>query len=174
MFYNRGISGNTIKDLDDRWQQDTLDLKPDVLSILIGVNDSHKIIDNIYSLEDWKDSYIQVLDRTKKTLPETRIVLCEPFILPYKGEEPARKTWTKELAESYQNVISKMQVIVRQLAADHKSIFIELQDAFENAYKKAPAEYWIWDGIHPMPAGHELIAREWIDGVKEELDFLSE
>ena len=138
------------------------------------MNDSHKIIDNIDSLEDWKDSYIRVLDRTTKTLPETRIVLCEPFILPYKGEEPARKTWTKELAESYQNVISKMQVIVRQLAADHKAIFIELQDAFENACRKAPAEYWIWDGIHPMPAGHELIARQWIDGVKEELDFLSE
>lgn len=170
MFYNRGISGNTIQDLNARWQQDTIDLNPDVLSILIGVNDVPKIIENEYSIKKWEETYIQVLDKTIKAQPNTQIILCEPFILP--SNDMARIDWTKEKTESYQSVISEMQKIVRQLAEAYDAILIELQQPFLDACKKAPAKYWIWDGVHPMPAGHELIARTWINEVSKKLDFI--
>lgn len=169
MFYNRGNSGNKIQDLNARWQQDTIDLNPDVLSILIGVNDVPKIIENEYSIKKWEETYIEVLDKTTKTLPNTQIILCEPFILP--SYDMARIDWTKEKTESYLRVISEMQKIVRQLAETYDAIFIELQQPFLDACKKAPAKYWIWDGIHPMPVGHELIARLWIKEVSKKLDF---
>jgi lysophospholipase L1-like esterase len=167
IFYNRGISGNKILDLNARWQQDTLDLEPDVLSILIGVNDVPRIINNKYSIKKWEETYIQVLDKTTKALPNTQIILCEPFILPSDDIG-----WTKEKTESYQIVISEMQKIVKELADVYDAIFVELQQPFNDACKKAPAKYWIWDGIHPMPAGHELIARSWIKDVSKKLDFI--
>ncbi|MCF7566846.1 SGNH/GDSL hydrolase family protein [Sabulilitoribacter arenilitoris] len=170
MFYNRGISGNKITDLNARWQQDTIDLNPDVLSILIGVNDVPKIIENEYSIKKWEETYIQVLDKTIKALPNTQIILCEPFILP--SNNMVRIDWTKEKTESYQSVISEMQKIVRQLADAYKATLIELQQPFLDACKKAPAKYWIWDGVHPMPAGHELIARTWINEVSKKLNFI--
>ena len=170
MFYNRGISGNTIKDLNPRWQQDAIDLNPDILSILIGVNDMPRIIENEYSIEKWEETYIQVLDKTKKALPNTQIILCEPFILP--SDDMARINWIKEKTTAYQKVIAKMQKIVAQLAKAYDAVFVELQKPFLDACKKAPAKYWIWDGIHPMPAGHELIARLWIKEVSKKLDFI--
>lgn len=164
MFYNRGVSGNKIKDLDDRWQKDTLDLKPDVLSILIGVNDVSKILKKEYTIEKWKENYIRVLERTKEALPNTMLILCEPFLLPLD--------WSEEKTNSWMTVMKEMQIIVRQLAKDHNTIFVELQEPFKNTHKKAPAKYWVWDGIHPMPAGHELIARLWIKEVRKKLDFI--
>ena len=65
-----------------------------------------------------------------------------------------------------------MQVIVRQLAKNYNTIHVELQDQFNLSLKKAPAKYWVWDGVHPMPAGHELIARIWIKEVSKKLDFI--
>lgn len=170
MFFNRGVSGDTLEDLDARWQHDTLDLKPDILSILIGVNDVKRIIANEYSIENWKETYIKVLGRTKENLPNTQIVLCEPFILP--SNDIIRIDWTKEKTESYQSVISEMQEIVKELAEAYDAVFVELQQPFLDACKNAPATYWIWDGVHPMPAGHELIARLWIKEVSKKLDFI--
>lgn len=170
MFFNRGVSGNKVEDLAARWQQDSLDLKPDILSVLIGVNDVERIIANEYSIKKWKETYIKLLDRTKENLPDTQIILCEPFILP--SNDMARIDWTKEKAESYQNVISEMQEIVKELAKAYDAVYVELQKAFNKACEKAPAIYWIWDGIHPMPAGHELIARLWIKELSKKLDFI--
>ncbi|MDB5121636.1 MAG: Lipolytic protein family [Sphingobacteriales bacterium] len=166
MFYNRGISGNRVKDLDTRWQRDTLDLKPDVLSILIGVNDIIAIIKDREpeSIEKFEETYRRILTRTKEALPNIQLVLCEPFILPLG--------WVDDKPEMWQSEISKRQKLVRTLAKDYNAIFIELQKPFNKACKKAPAKYWIWDGIHPMPAGHELIAREWIKEVKKTFRFI--
>ncbi|MCG6186252.1 SGNH/GDSL hydrolase family protein [Maribellus maritimus] len=166
MFYNRGVSGDKIKNLDDRWKEDTLDLHPDVLSILIGVNDVSQIIKNENSIENWKKTYINVLEKTKDALPDTQIALCEPFVLPYN--------WDEEKTELFHEVISKMQKIVKQLAEKYNAVFIELQQPFKDACKKVPASYWVWDGIHPMPAGHELIARLWIKAMKKRLNFIEE
>lgn len=163
MFYNRGVSGDKIKDLDARWEQDTLALKPDVISILIGVNDVESIIAKENTIENWRKTYENVLNRTKHSLPKTQIILCEPFVLP--------DNWTSEKTRAFEIVISEMQRVIRELAVKYDTMFVELQQHFNSAYKNSSKKYWVWDGIHPMPAGHELMARLWIGQVQKKIDF---
>lgn len=165
-FFNRGISGNKITDLAARWQKDTIELKPDLLSILIGINDTSAFINGNkeFTAEQYETGYRLLLKQTKEQLPNVQFVLCEPFILPV-GK-------VKDKWEEYSVEVEKRQKIVRQLSDEHKAIFVAFQDAFNKALSKAPADYWIWDGIHPMPAGHELMAREWMHAVSKKLKFI--
>lgn len=160
MFYNRGISGNTIDDLKDRWGEDAIDLNPDVLSILIGINDVYGIVKGYLeqSIAEFEKSYRAVLDKTKSELPSTTILLLEPFILPGGRVEENTEVWKKET--------QLRQKVVRKLSDEYQTLLVPLQEPFTKACEKAPAKHWIWDGIHPMPAGHELIAREWIKVVQ--------
>jgi lysophospholipase L1-like esterase len=82
--------------------------------------------------------------------------------------------WVSEKTEIWQREILIRQKIVRRLAETYHTVCVELQEAFNNACQRAPASYWIWDGVHPMPAGHELIARLWIKKVRKELTFLKD
>lgn len=159
MFYNRGISGNKVKDLDARWQTDTIDLQPNVISILVGVNDVLAIVNDTSpdTIGQFEEKYTSIILKTKTALPNARLVLCEPFILKLGHVDTNTETWQKE--------IKLRQGSVRKLAKLHNAIFVGFQDLFDEACKKAPSDYWIWDGIHPMPAGHELMARHWIKEV---------
>lgn len=152
-FFNRGISGNKVTDLAARWQKDTLDIKPDVLSILIGINDTSAFINgnSDFTTAHYDSGYRSLLDQTKQALPEVQLVLCEPFILPV-GK--VNDKWN-----AYSSELEKRQQIVKKLSEEYNAVFVGFQDAFNKALAKAPADYWVWDGIHPMPAGHELMAR---------------
>lgn len=165
-FFNRGVSGNKIRDLADRWQKDTLDIKPDVLSILIGINDASAFIkgDKDFTTENFETDFRSLLQQTKERLPNVQLILCEPFILPVGS--------VKDKWNEYSDEIKKRQQSVLKLSQEFKAVFIPFQTAFNKALSKAPAEYWIWDGIHPMPAGHELMAREWLHHVSKKLKFL--
>lgn len=165
-FFNRGISGNKVADLAARWQKDTLDLKPDLLSILIGVNDTSAFIngDRDFSAAEYEKGYRGLLQQTKEKLPMIQLVLCEPFILNVGR--------VKDKWKEYSDEIAQRQEIVKRLSAEHNAIFVEFQAAFNKALSRAPAEYWIWDGIHPMPAGHELMAIEWLQQVRKKLKFI--
>lgn len=165
-FFNRGISGNKVADLAARWQTDTIDIRPDLLSILVGINDVDAFMggDKNFTAEKFAEEYSQLLQQTKQQLPNTQLVICEPFILPVGR--------IKERWEEYENEMAKRQKIVKQLSIEFNAIFIEFQNTFNKAIAKAPADYWIWDGIHPMPAGHELMAREWIQQVSKKLSFI--
>ncbi len=165
-FFNRGISGNKVTDLADRWQKDTLDIKPDVLSILVGINDISAFIQGNadFTAEQYESNYRRLLDQTKAALPDIQLVLCQPFILQV-GHTVER--WDEYLAE-----VQKRQQIVRKLSEEYHTIFIAFQNAFNKALSKAPADYWIWDGIHPMPAGHELMAEEWMHQVGKKIKFV--
>ncbi|MDP3433814.1 MAG: SGNH/GDSL hydrolase family protein, partial [Bacteroidota bacterium] len=90
-------------------------------------------------------------------------VLCEPFIL--KGGR-VTENW-----EAYHSDILKRQAIVRKVAAKHNAVFVGFQEVFDKACDKAPADYWIWDGVHPTVAGHELMAREWLKQVGKRIAF---
>ena len=151
-FVNRGISGNTVLDLQGRWQKDTLALKPDVLSILIGVNDAGKKV----PLEQYEQVYDQLLTETKAALPAVKFVLGEPFYLP-KGGHRADDARDQD--------IQKRQTIVAGLAAKHGAALVKFQQVFDDACKRAPAEYWIWDSVHPTYSGHQLMADEWLKAV---------
>jgi lysophospholipase L1-like esterase len=162
-FFNRGISGNKITDLAERWQTDTLDLKPDLLSILIGINDTSAWIngDNTFAVENYEARYHSLLQQTRQALPKIQFVICEPFILPVGN---VKNRW-----EEYQSGVQQRQAAAKRLALEFNAVYVEFQDAFNRALKKAPADYWIWDGIHPTPAGHEMMAREWIQQVNRKL-----
>ena len=165
-FFNRGVSGNKVSDLAARWQADTLDLSPNLLSLLVGINDVSEFLkgDQGYAAEKYEAGYRALLEETRSHLPATVFVLCEPFVLPVGR--------VKEKWESYQAEVNKRRELVQKLAADYQAVYVPLQAAFDQALRKAPAEYWIWDGVHPMPAGHELIAREWIRHVRKKLKFV--
>ncbi len=160
-FYNRGISGNTVPDLAERWQKDTLDIKPDLLSILIGVNDVNAEINGRagFSSREYAESYRKLLDQTRQKLPDLKLVIGEPFLLPVGRVKSKWEEWSEK--------VRHRQETARELAKEFAAAFIPYQSAFNDALKRASAEYWIWDGIHPMPAGHELMSREWIKAVKE-------
>lgn len=148
-FMNRGISGNTVLDLEKRWQKDTLDLKPDVLSVLIGVNDQGRGI----PLDQYEQVYDKLLTEAKAANPALKLVLCEPFTVNH-------------LATTAQNGspnagIVKRQEIVAKLAAKHGAALVHFQKAFDEATKRAPAVHWIWDDIHPTYSGHQIMADEW-------------
>lgn len=158
-FFNRGISGNTVPDLLTRWQADTVDLSPDILSIIVGVNDTSAEIDGKagFSTSSYAADYRKLLSETKNKLPQTRLVIGEPFILPVGKIKTNWNKWNKK--------ISERQEQAKSLAKEFDAIFIPFQAYFNAAAQKAPAEYWIWDGVHPMPAGHELMARKWMEAV---------
>lgn len=150
VFMNRGISGNRVSDLANRWQTDTLDLKPDVLSILIGIND----LDSGVTAEQFEQQYDQLLANTLRALPHVKLVLCEPFGLPVAGKKQA---WEKFRAD-----LEIRQAIVARLGARYHAPVVHFQKVFDDAIKRAPADHWIWDGIHPTYSGHQLMADEWI------------
>lgn len=166
MFYNRGISGDRVANLESRWQVDAINLKPDIISILVGINDVWATIynQNPESMSIFEASYKRLLDKTKEALPGSKIILCEPFILPV-GMVAERKA-------SFESEVAKRQEVIYKLARGYQATLVELQKPFNDACKKAPPNYWIWDGIHPMPAGHELIARLWINKAKALMPFI--
>jgi lysophospholipase L1-like esterase len=147
-FLNRGISGNTVLELEKRWQKDTLDLKPDVLSILIGVNDEGRGV----PLDQYEEVYEKLITQAKAANPKIKLVLCAPFVKP-----------TGKISEG----IRKRQEVVAKLAQKHGAALVQFQPVFDEAAKRAPADYWIWDNVHPTYRGHQLMADEWERVVRE-------
>jgi lysophospholipase L1-like esterase len=154
-FLNRGVSGNTAGDLARRWQSDTLDLKPDLLSILVGVNDQGHGV----PLDQFEQTYDKLLADARAANPNIRLVLCAPFTLPTGKKKEDYETWSAG--------IKQRQEIVARLARKYHAALVRFQPAFEAACKKAPAEHWIWDGVHPTYSGHQLMADEWVQTVRE-------
>jgi lysophospholipase L1-like esterase len=147
-FMNRGVSGNTVLDLEKRWQKETLELKPDVLSILIGVNDNGKGV----PLDQYELVYDKLITEAKTANPKLKLVLGEPFVKP-----------TGKVNDG----IRKRQEIVARLAKKHGAALVRYQRVFDEAVKRAPADYWVWDNVHPTYRGHQLMADEWERVVRE-------
>ena len=152
--YNKGISGNKVYQLADRWQTDCLDFKPAVLSILIGVNDYwHKHNGNYDgTVEIYERDLRTLLKRTRETLPDTKIVICEPFAV--LGCKAVDGTWFPEF--------DQYRVAARKLASEFNTIFIPYHDIFAKASKVAPPTYWTADGVHPTIAGAKLMSEAWM------------
>ncbi|MFZ9936662.1 MAG: SGNH/GDSL hydrolase family protein [Luteolibacter sp.] len=148
--HNRGISGNKIPDLAARWDQDVIALKPDVLSIMIGVNDLWHTFafGNKYkaTIDDYETGYRALIERTLKKLPGVRIVICEPFTTRTSDE-------FKPLAQ--------FRAVSKKLAEEKQLTFVPFQSMFDEAVKSAPAEFWLTDGIHPSTSGHAIMADFW-------------
>ncbi|MCJ7543359.1 MAG: SGNH/GDSL hydrolase family protein [Phycisphaerae bacterium] len=154
-FTNRGFSSNRVYDLEKRLQDDVIDLKPTVVSILVGINDTwHQYSRNLPSpLEDFRAAYRRICTRIRDELG-ARLVICEPFLLHFPED---RAAWREDLD-------GRLQAI-RQIGAECASVYIPLDGLFAAAGRKAPAAYWVGDGVHPTPAGHGLIADAWLQAV---------
>lgn len=153
-FFNRGVSGNTVLDLEKRWQKDTLDLKPDVLSILIGVNDKGRGV----PFEQYEQVYDKLLTDAKAANPQLKLVLCEPFVVDHKATTPQRGSPNADIV--------KRQEIVARLAQKHGAVLVHFQAALDRATERAPALHWIWDSVHPTYSGHQILADEWERAVR--------
>jgi len=156
--YNRGMSGHKVADLRGRWQKDAVEMKPDLLSILIGVNDVGRNLNGV-DADKWEADYRFILDASRKANPRLRLVLLDPFVLASgRLENPsAFKQWRDQ--------IEGLIPIVKQLAVDYEAVHVKTQDVFDAAADAVSPEHWIWDGVHPLPQGHELIARAWLEEV---------
>jgi len=161
IFYNRGISGNRITDLYARIKNDLINLEPDYLSILIGVNDVwHEFgMKNGVSVEKYFKIYSMLIEEIKEALPDIKIMILEPFVL--KGSK------TEEHFDEFRAEVQKRAAKAKEIAEIYNLSFIALQDKFDEAAKMAPVEYWLSDGVHPTTMGHELIKRSWIEEFKK-------
>jgi len=164
-FINRGISGNSVIDLAARWQRDTLDLKPNFLSILVGVNDTLFRDPKNESIEQFEQVYDKLLADTLAALPNIRIVLCQPFLLPAGNPHGWPNLKDKTIFAAKMIELKKHQEVVTKLAHKYNLPQVPMQTAFDDACRKAPAEHWSWDGVHPTYAGHGLMAVEWLKTV---------
>jgi lysophospholipase L1-like esterase len=156
--YNKGISGNKVFQLAERWDKDCLDLKPDILSILIGVNDIWHKLNGQYNgtVEIYRKDYIALLERTKKALPNIKLIICEPFAV--SGVKAVDEKWYPEFYD--------YQKAAREIAEQFGAVFIPFQKIYDEAQKKAPGVYWTGDGVHPSLAGAQLMAQAWLALVK--------
>jgi lysophospholipase L1-like esterase len=166
-FHNRGMSGHRVADLEKRWKTDTLDLKPDVLSILVGVNDTGATIENrpdAYGAAVFEKKYRGLLRQCKDANSHIIFVLGLPFAYPVGSIKEKWSLWNKEIALRIK--------AVRVLAKEFDAVLVDYPEMFAKASESVPIEHWTWDGIHPSVYGHELMAREWIKQTSSRLDFL--
>lgn len=160
-FINRGVSGNKILDLKKRWQKDALDLRPDVMTLLIGVNDTLAAMQGSPSLtdEEFSLAYQTILDEAQKTFPDINLILIEPFLLEV-GE--VQKSWCEHLRPR--------QLMIQEVAKKKMCQFIPAQELFNKAALIREPAFWSYDGIHPTHAGFQLLANTWIN-IFESMDF---
>lgn len=152
-FYNRGISGNKVYQLAERWQEDCLDLEPDVLSILIGVNDFWHTLDGGYNgtPEKYEKDFRALLQRTKKAVPDTILMIGEPFVV--REGSAITDDWFPDFTD--------YQEAAKQIARDFEAAFIPYQSVFDEAGNIVSPTYWAADGVHPTLAGSHLMATAW-------------
>ena len=157
--HNRGCSGNTVRHLAERWETDCLALEPDVLSVLIGVNDTWRRFGERHHdhvpLDEYETTYRDLLHKTRDARPGVKFVLCEPFVLV-----------TGVVTEEWLEEVGQRQAVVRKLAGEFDALVVGFQAMFDAAAKDAEPSYWLYDGVHPSIAGHVRMSDAWLDAVR--------
>jgi lysophospholipase L1-like esterase len=162
-FINRGISGNRIVDVYARIKCDIINLEPDYMSLLIGINDVwHELggQHNGVSAEKFETIYNMMIDEILEALPNIRIMILEPFVL--EGTATTSTELEPDRFSYFKTETAKRQAAAKRIAEKYNLPFIPLQNIFDQACTKAPASYWLRDGVHPTDMGHWLIKNEWI------------
>lgn len=151
-FLNRGVSGDRTVNLRERWQKDCIDLRPDWVSILIGVNDTWRRYseNNPTSTDEYEELYRGLLSSVKEKLG-AGIILIEPFLLP---NHPEYQRWREDLDPKIQ--------VVRKLSREFQTIYVPTDGLFAQACANTDPDYWSHDGVHASPAGHALISEAWM------------
>ena len=150
---NKGISGNRVKDLKARWDADCIALKPDILSILIGINDTWRRYDSSdpTSTASFEATYRDILTEVREKLPDCRIILLEPFLIPV---DPQKELWREDLDPKIQ--------AVRRLSREFQTEFIPLDGLYQELCATRDPALFSADGVHPSDAGHAFLAEQWL------------
>lgn len=175
-FINRGVSGDTVETIRKRWQQDTLDEKPDMMSLLLGINGNGSF-DGTYPegteahLQNFDRGYRQLLETARAGNPGLKLIIIEPFALPV-GQ-------VKTHYEAFRPVFLRKQQLIRQIAEDFGAVFVPVQERLEQLAAESapsltmfgwatdPCAYWLWDGIHPTEPTHTFLAELWLEATKD-------
>ena len=162
-FFNRGISGNRIVDVYARIKYDIINLKPDYLSILIGVNDVWHELEhqNGISAEKFEKLYSMLIEEIKEELPDIKIYILEPFLT---HGEAVDERW-----DIFRSEVEKRAAVSKLIAEKYNLTFVPLQDKFDKACENVPCTYWTKEGVHPTAMGHGLIAEELIKAVEKDI-----
>lgn len=161
-FYNRGISGNRSVDMYARIKADVINLRPNYMSILIGVNDVwHEFSrQNGVDAEKFEKIYCLFIEEIKEALPDIQILLLEPFCL--RGSATDNTDDCPEKWERFSAEVKKRAEKTKKVAQKYNLPFVPLQKQFEEVAQETGSSYWLWDGVHPTAMGHELIKRHWL------------
>lgn len=168
-FYNRGISGNRVVDVYARMKRDIINLKPDYMSILIGVNDvwhDFAASPNGVDVEKYEMVYDLLIGELREKLPDMKIMIMEPYVL--YGIATADNEDFPDKWKGFSTEVPKRAAAARRIAEKYSLKFVPLQSVLDEASKKVDRDdYWTRDGVHPTPYGHELIKREWLKAFNE-------
>ena len=158
--YNRGISGNRVVDVYARIKKDIINLCPDCLSILIGINDVwHEVGEqNGVDAEKYGRIYQMLVQEIREALPDVKIMILEPFVL--------KASATQEAWDLFRTETAKRAEHARHVAEENNLLFLPLQERFDQAARTAPEDFWLRDGVHPTPAGHAIIKDAWMEGFR--------
>jgi lysophospholipase L1-like esterase len=154
---NKGDSGNTVRSLAGRWQDDVMDLKPDWLSIMIGINDvwrqfdSPKMPEDHVNLEEYERTLEELITQT---LPGLKgLILVTPYFI-----EP-------NLSDAMRARMDAYGAVVRALAAKHGAILVDTQAGFDRMLEHMHPMALAWDRVHPNTSGHALIAKCFLEAI---------
>ncbi len=162
--YNRGISGDRIVDLYARIKRDVWNVQPNILSILIGVNDVwHDLGENPNGVDivRYEKVYRMIIEETKERLADVKFILCEPFVLKGAATEEHYADFLK---------VKDYAKVVKRLAEEYSLYFLPLQKILDEAAEKFGADKFLYDGVHPSLAGAGLIADAWLNLFRNEID----
>lgn len=156
--YNRGISGHKVFQLADRWNEDCLQLQPDVLSLMIGVNDFWHTLTHNYkgTIDVYKNDLIALLDKTMQSNPDLKIIIGEPFAV--KGGSA--------VSDFFDGKFDEYRYASKEVAEKFGAAFLPYHHVFEEAATIGGPAHWCPDGVHPSLAGCALMADVWMEAFK--------
>lgn len=155
-FINKGCGGHQTKDLLARWQEDAVDLQPDVISILVGVNDTwHHTEKQDWIPNDVFEANYRALLEDIKNKTNAKIIMIEQYVLDFPD------------MQIFHNDIDEKIRIVRRLAAEYADRYIPLDGLFASACVAEPPCHWTEEGVHPTDEGHKLIADYYFDALSD-------
>ena len=159
-FFNRAVGGNRIVDLYARMKADIINLKPDYMSVLIGVNDVwHELSDSDgVSAEKYEKIYSMLIEEILEELPNVKIFILEPFLCHGTATDPEWDTFMGE--------VRKRAAAAKRISEKYGLAFVPFQDRFEAAQKETDFTYWTLEGVHPTAMGHGIIARALLEVIE--------
>ena len=166
-FYNRGISGNRVVDVYARIKKDIINLAPDYMSILIGVNDVWHEVDkqNGVDADKYEKIYCMLIEEVQAALPNVKIMIIEPFCL--RGTVTDNTDEMPDKWNVFHTEVKKRAEKARKVAEKYDLPFVEMQCVMDRASELADASYWLMDGVHPTAMGHQLLKREWMKAFEQ-------